>query len=74
METAQKRAIKKAIKQAGGPGKVAAALKISRQAVHKWDRCPVENLTALKLEEMSGVSRYELRPDVFGKRPKSAAA
>ena len=44
-------------------------------AVSKWrKRVPVERV--LKLEELTGgqVTRYELRPDVYGQGPKERAA
>lgn len=57
-----------AIAQAGGPRAVAERLGISVQAVANWMVCPPTRV--LELERLSGVSRYRLRPDVFGKPPK----
>lgn len=54
---------------AGGPVALARALQergieISSQAVSQWKTVPPEKV--LKVEEITGVSRHELRPDVFG--------
>lgn len=54
-----------------GFAELAALLGVSRQAVYKWletrvpiERCPV-------VERVTGVSRYELRPDIYGAAPLS---
>jgi DNA-binding transcriptional regulator YdaS (Cro superfamily) len=52
-----------AIKAAGGPGAVGAALRITREAVQQWKRCPAERV--LQLEHLSSVSRHNLRPDLY---------
>jgi DNA-binding transcriptional regulator YdaS (Cro superfamily) len=55
----------------GGNAGVAAALgDLSPQAVSQWKRVPV--LRVRQIEEATGISRHELRPDVFG--PAEAAA
>lgn len=61
----------------GGPAKLAAELnaltpdrKISPQAISLWARVPPER--CLAVEKITGVSRHELRPDVYG--PASAEA
>jgi DNA-binding transcriptional regulator YdaS (Cro superfamily) len=61
---------------AGGPTALAAALtesgeRISSQGVSKWLRVPAERV--LEVERLTGVSRYELRPDVYGPAPSVAA-
>lgn len=61
---AKKDPIKRAIKLAGGFAAVGRAVGMKRQAVFQWPRCPAEHV--LTLEKMSGISRHELRPDVFG--------
>ena len=53
----------KAIKDAGGGATLAAALKITRQAVYQWDRVPPH---VWDVERITGVSRHQLRPDLFG--------
>jgi DNA-binding transcriptional regulator YdaS (Cro superfamily) len=55
-----------AIIACGGSKKLAAALGISHQAISQWTQrgeCPVRRV--LDVERASGVSRYELRPDIY---------
>jgi DNA-binding transcriptional regulator YdaS (Cro superfamily) len=58
---------------AGGPSSLSRALgqsgeAVSPQAISKWSRVPAERV--LEVERLTGVSRYELRPDVYGPAPK----
>lgn len=46
----------------GSQSRLARALKISRQAVHKLPEGPIPERWALKL-------RYEIKPDIFGEAP-----
>lgn len=54
-----------AIKEAGGPAIVGAALGISREAVQQWRRCPAER--AIQLERLTAgkFTRHQLRPDLY---------
>lgn len=64
-------ALKTAIELAGGATKLARALgDITPQAISQWDVCPVGRV--LRVEELTGVSRHELRPDMFGKAKATA--
>ena len=58
-------ALQKAIQQAGGSVALSALMggKPSRQAIEQWKRCPPTR--ALELERLTGVSRHELRPDLY---------
>ena len=56
--------IPRVIKQAGGAKKLATSLGISRQAVEQWRVVPPERV--LSVERITGISRHELRPDIFG--------
>lgn len=54
---------------AGGTVALAAALSqsgapIRPQAISQWTRVPAERV--LDVERLTGISRYALRPDVFG--------
>lgn len=60
-------ATQKAVKAAGGSRAVGKALNLTRQAVEDWPRVPAKHV--LRLEQLSGVSRYELRPDIYGEAP-----
>lgn len=58
----------KAIKMAGGPAALAKAIGgLTSQAVSQWKKVPPERV--LDVEGVTGVSRHELRPDVFGPAP-----
>jgi DNA-binding transcriptional regulator YdaS (Cro superfamily) len=56
----------------GGSSAIARALDLTPQAVSQWRAVPAERV--LDVERISGVSRYRLRPDVFGCAPSSEAA
>ena len=43
---------------------------ITSQAISQWERVPAERV--LDVERITGISRHELRPDIFG--PKDEAA
>lgn len=62
-----------AIEKAGGQSQLAEALNISQGHIAMWvhrnkKAPPAEHV--LKIEEVTGVSRHKLRPDVFGKEKK----
>lgn len=56
-----------AIKRAGGAPLVARELGLTRQAITKWEEVPAKHVLAI--ERLSGVTRYELRPDIYGPHP-----
>ncbi len=64
---ATKRAVEAARVALGSHEAVAAELGISRQAIGQWEQTPPKHV--LKLEALSGVSRHELRPDIYGPAP-----
>lgn len=57
--------VEKAIDECGGLQKAAEALGVRYQAVQKWlkGRVPAERV--VPLSEVSGVSREDLRPDLY---------
>ena len=64
--TASANPIERAIDQGGGLKPLAANLGVAWQAVQKWrrvNRIPAERVLAL--ETLTGVPRYELRPDLY---------
>lgn len=64
MGTTRKAVTDKAIKDAGGGAALARKLGLkSRQAVYQWREVPSHHV--LKVEEISGVSRHQLRPDLY---------
>lgn len=54
---------RKAIKQAGGGAKLAGALNLKRQAIYQWQRVPADHVSAV--EQITGIPRHELRPDLY---------
>lgn len=54
-----------AASRVGGVEALAAYLGVSRQAIYQWKRVPAERV--LRVERVTGVSRYDLRPDIFGR-------
>lgn len=57
------KALEDAINRAGNQSRLADLLGLSRQAVQRWNICPVRH--ALKVEGATGVSRHALRPDIY---------
>lgn len=64
-------ALNEARTAAGGSSAIARALGLTPQAVLQWRAVPAERV--LDVEKISGVSRYRLRPDVFGDSPPQEA-
>lgn len=64
----------RAAKAAGGQSALARLLKVTPQAVQKMcasGRVPAERV--LEIEKATGVSRHELRPDLYPNESLSAA-
>lgn len=66
-------AAKQAIQHAGGVGALASALGTKHYNVSKWSRNRVPAKYVLRVEELTGISRHDLRPDIFGPQPQQAA-
>lgn len=62
-------AVDAAAKKKGTLTAVARALGITRQAIHMWPEIGPPARHVIPLEEMSGVSRHQIRPDLFGADP-----
>jgi DNA-binding transcriptional regulator YdaS (Cro superfamily) len=63
----EEQAFAKVKEQLGGNQGIAERLgDLTRQAVAQWDRVPPKRV--LQIEALTGISRHELRPDVFGAR------
>lgn len=63
--------IREAADRIGGIVALAKALGITKGAVSQWERVPAEHV--LSVEHLTGVSRHDLRPDVFGPAPSEPA-
>ncbi len=59
--------VKKAAKTSGGVVALARELGIKHTALYSWTRVPAERV--LDIERITGVSRHDLRPDIFGPAP-----
>jgi len=57
-------------KALGGLSKVARECGLKPQSVAQWRRVPAHHV--LRIESAFGVSRHELRPDIFGPAPIAA--
>lgn len=64
--------LRKAILAAGSQTALADALGITQSAIAQWDKVPVQRVH--QVESLTGVSRYELRPDIFGFAPSLATS
>jgi DNA-binding transcriptional regulator YdaS (Cro superfamily) len=56
---------------------LAAALGIKSPSISEWrkrGKVPPERCIAIEQATEGAVTRYELRPDIFGEAPKAAAA
>lgn len=67
-----KEALAKAIKSAGTASALARALGITPSAVLLWKEVPAGRI--VEVERLTGVSRFELRPDICGPAPEQQAA
>jgi len=56
--------LRDAIRIAGGPRALARSLGITHVAVIRWARVPP--LRVLEVERLTGISRHQLRSDIFG--------
>lgn len=56
--------LQQAIDAVGGVSELARKIGISQPSVSNWSRVPAERVTAV--EQISGVDRAQLRPDLFG--------
>ena len=70
-----KTATNKAIVLAHGQTALAQHFGIKPQAVQKWQaRGRIPAMRVLGVEALTGVSRHELRPDIYGPAPTGEAA
>lgn len=58
-------AIERAVKKAGGQQALADICGVKYQAVQKWINNGVPAERVLMIETATGVSRHELRPDIY---------
>lgn len=70
-KSACSKALNKATRLCKGPSALARACGVTPQAVNKWldGQVPAARCIAVELATQGKVTRYELRPDVFGTKP-----
>lgn len=56
--------LQKAIAAVGTMTELGRLIGLTPQAIAKWRRVPAER--CLEVERVTGVSRFELRPDIYG--------
>ncbi|WP_394165099.1 transcriptional regulator [Neptunomonas phycophila] len=72
LKKAMAAAMKRAISEAGGNVKLAAALGITSQAVSQWRLVPADRVLDVEKACGSKVTRHEMRPDIFGALSQAA--
>ena len=65
-------ALEMAIEVVGGVVALADELGISKQAVSGWGQCPADRVLQVEAATKGRVSRYRLRPDIFGRETRAA--
>ncbi len=63
-------ALVRAIEMAGGPANLARSIGIRTQAISQWQKAPANRCRAIEAATNGQVTRYQLRPDVFGDSPE----
>jgi len=60
-------ALARAVSHAGSQAAFARLIGVTQQAVSKWtaDSKPLPHMHVLKVEAETGISRHELRPDLY---------
>lgn len=61
-----------ALRKAGGRIALAKELGIRPQAISQWKEVPVRRV--LSVEKITGVSRHDLRPDIYPPQPAPRSA
>lgn len=64
--------VARAAEKAGGVVALSRELGIKHTAMYSWKRVPAERV--IDVERVTGISRHELRPDIFGPAPAAEDA
>jgi Uncharacterized protein conserved in bacteria, prophage-related len=65
---AKLKSLEDAVAAVGSASELARKLGIKPAAVLQWKRVPAER--CLEVERLTGISRHDLRPDVYGSAPE----
>lgn len=60
--------VEQGAKRVGGLTRLAKQLGISHQSFYSWSQVPADR--CLDFERVTGISRHDLRPDIYGPSPK----
>lgn len=73
LEARQKMAdeLVRAIEVIGSAAELSRMLGIKPSAICPWERCPAEHAAEVEYRTNGVVTRYQLRPDIFGEDPVS---
>jgi len=63
--------VKVAAEKAGGIPELARKLGVSRQAIYQWSGVPLDRI--VEVEQITGIAREDLRPDVFSRQADAGA-
>lgn len=63
-------ALQRALGLIGGPTKAARAAGCTPQAVDQWQVCPPGRVLSIETATEGKVTRYQLRPDIYGEAPE----
>ena len=64
--------VTQAAEKVGGVVALSRELGIKHTAMYSWNRVPAERV--LDIERITGISRHDLRPDIFGPAPTPTEA
>lgn len=67
-------ALEKADELAGSRAALARIAGVSKQAAYKWRAIPPEHCRKIEAALDARLTRYEMRPDIFGEQPDVEAA
>lgn len=70
MDTGLDPVVQQAIDAAGGTAALALGLGIQAPSIYSWRRVPA--VRVLAVEALTGISRHELRPDIYPREPAPA--
>lgn len=49
---------------------LARGMCVNKSTVTRWDRAGVPAARVLDVERFTGISRHQIRPDIFGEKPQ----
>lgn len=62
--------LERAINEVGSAAELSRMLGIKPSAICPWERCPAEHVMEVEYRTEGKVTRYQLRPDIYGEDPR----